>query len=523
MVPRSTLLFSLMCASLNALSSASAASPEPVGVFAHQGDIGEPTIAGSVTYQASDQSYHMAAAGTNLWGGEDEFHFVWNQLEVDFILRARVEFLGDGVDPHRKAGWMVRADLDTGSVYADSCVHGDGLTSLQYRAEKDGGTAEVILENLLNGTYPDVLQLERRGGSFIFSAARYGEPFKSVTLDAIDLPDRVHVGLFLCSHNAAVVEQVIFRDVRIITPAAPDFRPYHDYLGATMEILEVSTGKITSILQSDEPFEAPNWTTDGQKLIINVSGSGPNKGILRTIDLATGEIARLPTGPAVRNNNDHVLSFDGTRLAISHHEGDAGISTLYTLPATGSDAPVQITDPAWGHSFLHGWSPAADKLIYTAQRNDQWDIYQVDIATRTETQLTDHPGLDDGSEYTPDGKWIYFNSARSGTMEIWRMHPDGSSLEQVTDDELNNWFPHPSPDGKWLVFLSYGADVAPTDHPYYQPVTIRLMPLDGSTPPRIIAYVYGGQGTINVPSWSPDSQRIAFVSNSGPAKFDAKP
>lgn len=496
------------------LFSGLTASAQPIGAFAHAGDVGAPAIPGAVSYHEADQSYHMAAAGTNLWGPEDEFHFAWNEMEGDFILRTRVEFIGEGVDPHRKAGWMVRADLDTGSVYADGCVHGDGLTSLQYRAEKDGETVELQIENLLNGTYPDVLQLERHGGAFVFSAARYGEPFKSVTLDAIDLPDRVKVGLFLCSHNAAVVEQAVFRDVRIIKPAAPDFRPYQDYLGSTMELLEVHTGALTSILQSNEPFEAPNWTRDGKQLIVNVSGSGPNKGILRTIDLATGEMTRLPTGAAVRNNNDHVLSFDGTQLAISNHEGEAGTSTIYTLPTTGSDSPVQITDPAWGHSFLHGWSPAADKLIYTAQRNDQWDIYQVDIATRTETPLTNHPALDDGSEYTADGQWIYFNSTRSGTMEIWRMRPDGADPEQVTDDALNNWFPHPSPDGKWLVFLSYGPDVAPADHPYYKHVTLRLMPLDASAPPRVIAYVYGGQGTINVPSWSPDSQRIAFVSNS---------
>ena len=501
-----------MCASF--AFSGLTSSAQPIGDFAHSGDIGDPAIAGSVSYNHLNQTYSMSAAGTNLWGAEDEFQFAWNEMEGDFILRTRVEFIGEGVDPHRKAGWMVRADLDTGSVYADGCVHGDGLTSLQYRAEKDGETVELQIENLLNGTYPDVLQLERRNGVFIFSAARYGEPFKSVTLDTIDLPDRVHVGLFLCSHNPEVVEQAVFSDVRIIKPAAPDFRPYNDYIGSNMEILEVFTGKLTSILRSNEPFEAPNWTTDGEHLIVNVSGSGPNRGILRTIVLATGEVAQLPTGPRVQNNNDHVLSFDGTQLAISNHEGEARTSTIYILPATGSDSPQQVTDPAWGHSFLHGWSPAADKLIYTAQRNDQWNIYQVDIASRTEIPLTNNSALDDGSEYTPDGEWIYFNSTRGGTMDIWRMRPDGSDQEQVTDDELNNWFPHPSPDGKWLVFLSYGTDVAPTDHPYYKHVTLRLMPLDGSAPPRIIAYVYGGQGTINVPSWSPDSRSIAFVSNS---------
>lgn len=507
-----------MCASLALTGQTSFA--QPIGAFAHSGDIGEPAIAGSVTYHDADQSYRMSAAGTNLWGAEDEFQFAWNQMEGDFIVRARMEFIGEGVDPHRKAGWMVRADLDTGSVYADGCVHGDGLTSLQYRPVKDGETEQIEVENLLDGTYPDVIQVERRGAKIIFSAARYGDPFKSVELEDIDLPDRVHVGLFLCSHNAEVVEQAIFRDVRIIKPAAPDFRPYNDYIGATMEILDVHTGKLRSILQSNEPFEAPNWTHDGQKLIVNVSGPGRNRGILRTIDLETGEMAQLPTGDAVQNNNDHVLSFDGTQLAISNHEGDARTSTIYTLPVTGSAAPTQVTKTEWGHSFLHSWSPDATKLIYTAQRNDQWDIYQVDIASRTETQLTNNPSLDDGSEYTPDGKWIYFNSTRGGTMDIWRMRPDGADPEQVTDDELNNWFPHPSPDGKWLVYLAYGTDVEPRDHPYYKHVTLRLMPMDGSAPPRVIAYVYGGQGTINVPSWSPDSRRIAFVSNSGPIAND---
>ncbi len=127
-------------------------------------------------------------------------------------------------------------------------------------------------------------------------------------------------------------------------------------------------------------------------------------------------------------------------------------------------------------------------------------------------RLTAAKGLDDGPEYSPDGKWIYFNSVRSGTMQIWRMRPDGSGPEQLTRDGFNNWFPHVSPDGRWIAFLSFGPDVAPGDHPWYKHVYIRLLPADGGTP-RVLAYVYGGQGTINVPSWSPDSQRLAFVSN----------
>jgi len=131
-----------------------------------------------------------------------------------------------------------------------------------------------------------------------------------------------------------------------------------------------------------------------------------------------------------------------------------------------------------------------------------------------ERRLTTSPGLDDGPEFTPDGKWIYYNSTRSGRMQVWRMRPDGSGQEQLTFDDFNNWFPHVSPDGTRVVFITYGPEVAPDDHPWYKRVYLRTMPLDGGAP-RVVAYVYGGQGSMNVNSWAPDSRRLAFVSNSG--------
>jgi Tol biopolymer transport system component len=161
---------------------------------------------------------------------------------------------------------------------------------------------------------------------------------------------------------------------------------------------------------------------------------------------------------------------------------------------------------------LHGWSPDNRFLIYTGGRDGEYDIYRISVDGGEEVRLTDSPGLDDGSEYSPDGNWIYFNSVRSGSMEIWRMKPDGSGPEQLTDDDFNNWFPHISPDGKLVAFLSFGTDVEPADHPFYKEVYLRVMPANGGEP-RAIAHLYGGQGTINVPSWSPDSKKIAFVSN----------
>jgi Tol biopolymer transport system component len=93
-------------------------------------------------------------------------------------------------------------------------------------------------------------------------------------------------------------------------------------------------------------------------------------------------------------------------------------------------------------------------------------------------------------------------------MQIYRMRPDGSEQEALTSDELNNWFPHPSPDGQSLVFLSFEKGV--TGHPPNKDVMLRRMTL-ADRKVDVLARFFGGQGTINVPCWSPDGRRIAFV------------
>jgi TolB protein len=268
---------------------------------------------------------------------------------------------------------------------------------------------------------------------------------------------------------------------------------------SVLETMTVPAGERRVVHRAREHFEAPNWSPDGRTLLFN------QRGLLYTIPAAGGSPKKLDTGFATRCNNDHGFSPDGKWLAISHSPDDD--SLIYVLPAAGGTPRLVTPD---GPSYWHGWSPDGTTLAYCARRKGEFDVYVIPASGGAERRLTEAPGLDDGPEYTPDGRFIYFNSERTGLMKIWRMAADGSAQEQVTfDGEYADWFPHPSPDGKWVVFLSYDRSVK--GHPPNQDVALRLMPLSGGEP-KILARLFGGQGTINVPSWSPDSTRIAFVS-----------
>ncbi|HYJ37532.1 MAG TPA: biopolymer transporter TolR [Chitinophagaceae bacterium] len=500
---------SLLAAGLLLSSQLAFSQSAQFGVFQGRTDVGNPKIPGTLKYDNKTGEYLISGSGQNIWGAHDDFHFVWKKMKGNFILNASQKFKGKGKNPHRKIGWMVRQSLDPNSAYADAAIHGDGLTSLQYRKSANSETEEV--QSKLKA--PGIIQFERKGNTFIMSTAIAGEPLQEAARLDLDLGNEVYVGLFITSHEEQVSEQALFSNVRISIPAKDDYVPYRDYSGSHLEILEVATGERKIIYSSPDPLEAPNWTPDGDALIYN------SKGLLYRLSLRSLQPAVINTDFAKRNNNDHVLSFDGKYLGISNQntkEKSNTESMIYVLPVTGG-IPQQVTME--GPSYLHGWSPDRKTLVYCAQRNSKYDIYSIPVTGGQEKRLTEAEGLDDGPEYSPDGKYIYFNSNRTGSMQIWRMKPDGSGQEQVTNDEFNNWFPHISPDGKKIAFLSFNKEVPSGDHPHYKHVTIRMMPVSGKEKPKVLAYVYGGQGTINVPSWSPDSKRIAFVSYSFPDDY----
>ena len=272
---------------------------------------------------------------------------------------------------------------------------------------------------------------------------------------------------------------------------------------SSLYIYTLETGKTEKILHEKRHFEAPNWSHDGQFLLINASG------ILEKVSIKGEKLGLLPTGEITNANNDHGYSFDGKTLFISSSLPTIkeGSSFIFKVASEGG-IPMRLT--ANTPSYWHGVSPDGKTIVYCAERNGNYDVYAMSSEGGAETRLTATDGLDDGPEYSPDGKYIYMNSFRTGKMQIWRMQPDGSKPEQVTFDNYSNWFAHISPNNKQATIISYLEDQG-QKHPFGMQVKLRLVNLVDKTIKDLTEPFFGGQGTINVPSWSPDGKKFAFV------------
>jgi TolB protein len=466
----------------------------PLGIFSKQADIGSVAKSGSVNFDPAKSEYLIAGGGGNMWFTNDAFHFVWKKMSGDFMLTADIRWIGTNGNPHRKACLLVRQSLDPKSVYADVAVHGVGLTSLQYR-ETDGDTTHEIQSNI---SAPARVRLEKRGDYIsMWLAPAGGELEAAGGYLSVPFKGKFYVGLGVCAHDNRTIEQAVFSNVEL-KPVSTSTNT-GTILESTLETIEVASANRRLVYHTRDHIEAPNWSRDGKYFLFNSNGR------ICKLPVSGGTPEMLDTGGQIHCNNDHGISPDGRYLAVSDSTQDGG-SRIYVLPISGGK-PRQITPLA--PSYWHGWSLDGKTLAYCAERNGEFDIYTIPVDGGEETRLTTAPGLDDGPDYSPDGKYIYFNSERTGRMQIWRMKPDGSEQEQITSDDYNNWFAHPSPDGKWIIFISYAKGVK--GHPANQDVMLRLMSLSDRKV-HVFAGLFGGQGTINVPSWSPDSKNVAFVS-----------
>jgi TolB protein len=483
------------CLTLLTLIAAAARAATPaLGIFQDHGDVGTVLHPGSAEYDPAQQSYTISGSGANMWFGEDDFQYVWTKVSGDVSLTADIAFLGTTGDNHRKAVLMIRQSLDGNSAAVDLARHGDGLTSLQFR-DAAGANAHEVQSNV---STPRTVRIEKRGDYFYaFVSGSDGKLQVAGASTKLVLTGPFYIGIGVCAHDKDAVQKAVFSNVKLESLPAATGKPV---LYSVLETIPIRSTDRRVAYVAPVHFEAPNWSRDGSFFLFNSEGK------MRRLALNGTEPTTIATDPQNRCNNDHGISPDGQSMAISDQSGSNQKSSIYIV-SIGGGTPRQITQNS--PSYWHGWSPDGKTLAYAGQRDGDFDIYTIPVTGGQEARLTTAKGLDDGPEYSPDGEYIYFNSERTGSMQIWRMKADGSAQEQVLSDETNDWFPHISPDGKWMVFLSYEKSVS--GHPAEKDVALNLMSMSDKKV-HVLTKLFGGQGTINVPSWSPDSLKLAFVS-----------
>jgi TolB protein len=490
--------FILTCCFSLQLSAQSKA--KALGMFEGQSDIGKVVPAGTLAYSPSASTYTVSAAGWDLWSTNDGFHYVWKKLSGDLSLTADIDFpikTGEH-SPNRKAVLMVRRSLDADDAYVDVAQHGSGMTALQYRRAKGDKTQSTGI----NIEAPKRIRLEKRGDVFTMFVSTRGEPLHQVgATTKLHFDEPFYVGIGVSGHNTKAAEKAVFSNLKLEQLTAPATPPQL-VLYSTLQTIEVAEDlpRATILLSHTGPRSmAPNWSRDG-KTIVFTRGAG-----IASIPATGGTAQEINVGGLVSCSGSHGFSPDGKLFALSCATPDHTDRRVFIIPA-GGGTPRLVTENT---GYFHSWSPDGKTILYTRGTKAGLTIYAISVDGGPETALTSRTGVDDDPDYSPDGKYIYFNSDRWGGMQIARMHPDGTQVEQVTFDNFKNWTPHPSPDGKSIVFLSYDPSV--TTHAANKDITLRILsPDDGKV--RTLVNLVGGDGTMNVANWSPDSKNVAFVS-----------
>jgi Tol biopolymer transport system component len=474
---------------------------QSLGIFEGQSDVGSVNPPGAAHYSLATGIYTITSSGADLWSTTDGFHFLWKKASGDVSLAADMDFPAKtgSHNPHRKAVLIFRQTLDADGAYADVAQHGSGLTALQFRRTKGDTTQSIELSTAA----PSRVCLEKRGDTFTMFVGLQGEPLhQSGAAIKLHLDEPFYVGIGLSAHDPAGVETATFSHLdyeQLAPPAAsPALAVY-----STIQAIQIDPNlrRSTVVYTARARAQAPNWSRDGASLIFNQDGR------LYTVPVdGKGTPQPIDVGAATACNGSHGFSPDGKSLAITcTTPGNPG-NRVYIVPSAGGTPRMVTANP---DSYFHSWSPDGKTILFTRPSHGAGNIYSISVDGGTEAALTTGAGISDDPDYSADGQSIYFNTDRWGGMQIARMNPDGSHVEQVTLDQFRNWTPHPSPDGKSIAFLSYNPDV--TTHASDKDIALRILST-GDNKIRVLTRLIGGNGSMNVANWSPDSKGLAFVS-----------
>lgn len=483
--------------------------PEPVanhtvGLFEGQADVGLVSPPGTASYSSANEVYTLTSAGANTWYHVDDFHYLWKQMSGDVELTAEVNFPPRSYqhepDPHRKGMLMLRQSLDAGAAYADVAVHGSGLMALQYRTEWGANSQDVEL----NVEAPKTVRIEKRGDTITMFLSAHGEPLHQVGASVkLHLQEPFYVGLGAVSHDVDTTDKVEFSHVTL--QAAPMLaNDTRLTLYSTLQTVGIEDQFRRAMVVRSVPafMQSPNWAPDGKSIYVY-----ENAHVMKIPYLdppAGGEPQAVDTGKLVGCGGNFGLSPDGKSLAITCAKDKGSPHHVFVLPASGGGTPRQVTEGPVS-SYFHAWSPDSKTIAFTRGSASKADIFTVPAAGGAEVRLTSDT-LNDGPDYTPDGKLIYFDSMRSGTLQIWRMKADGSGAEQITDDGNINHSPHVSPDGKTVAFLSQpvlgGGGIGD--------VTIKVIDAPNGLI-RTVASFQGNRNSFSTYTWG-NRNHVAFVS-----------
>ncbi len=497
----------IVAAGVFLLALVSVQSKQPAsgpGLFAGQTDVGSVVPAGTGGFNPATGVYTLTAAGANTWYHVDNFHYSWTKAAGDLALTAEISFpphtYGHEPDPHRKGILMFRQTLDAGGVYVGLAAHGSGLVALQFRRDRGANSEDVEVDI----EAPKTLRIEKRGDIFTAYVSMKGEPLHPVGASvALHLQEPFYVGLGAVSHDVNTTDKVVFGHVAL-QPAAPAAASSKTTLYSTLQTISINDQFRRSMVVRSVPefVQSPNWAPGGKDIYVHEGGSIERIPYLEPP--AGGEPQVIDTGQLVGCSGNFGLSPDGRLLAVSCSEVKGGPHEVYVLPAAGGGIPRKVTTSSTS-SYFHAWSPDSRTIGFTRGSASKADLFAIPVDGGAEVRLTSDT-VNDGPDYSPDGKYIYFDSSRSGTVQIWRMRPDGSAAEQITDDDNINSSPHVSPDGKSVAFLSQ--PVQDTDDIGAAALKV-ISSSDGLI--RTVASFRGNRGSFSMYGWG-DATHLAFVS-----------